>query len=757
MNADDPRIAAWALDEGTPAERAAVEAALAADPALRAEAEAMRAAAGALRDGLAAEPVPALDPAHRGALEAALSGAPAGSAAPPATARFLRVSPEFGAVAATLLLTLGLAIGGVTGAVEFGADAERPRDPAGLFGSRGVPAAGAGNQGDEEFVFVSNFGQSTVTRVRRSELGDGQLSTEIFESPRFSSDHRAVNERLGVAGSGSGGPGGGKGGFTGQQWEAGEYSFGGGGGGGASAFVAPNLILKPGVTVATTGTLPADIVELKRVRLGDVTSVDELKSLGYLSPGESTTESFSPIVENAWVRPLGEAALSTFSIDVDTAAYSIVRRCVMEQNRLPPPGALRIEELVNYFPYAYEGPTGSDPFAVHLDAASCPWQPRHRLVRVVLQGRRVEEAERPAANLVFLLDVSGSMAQPNKLPLVKQSIAMLAGRLTARDRVAMVVYAGSSGLVLPPTPGDRKAEILAALERLGAGGSTNGAAGIEQAYQVAAENFVQGGINRVVLATDGDFNVGVSDPSALVKMIEEKAKSGVFLTALGYGMDNLQDATLEQLADRGNGNYGYVDGLNEARKVLVDQGMGTLHAIAKDVKIQVEFNPARVAAFRLLGYENRVLAAQDFADDRKDAGEIGAGHAVTAFYEVVPAGEPVPGAAVDALRYQRPADFSGSVESLVVKLRWKEPEGDTSTLREVPFVDANLAFDAADPDFRFAASVAAFGMALRGSEHRGSATLGLVRGIAAGALADDPGGWRGEFLALVDRAASLAK
>jgi Ca-activated chloride channel family protein len=392
-----------------------------------------------------------------------------------------------------------------------------------------------------------------------------------------------------------------------------------------------------------------------------------------------------------------------------------------------------------------------------VDAAACPWAPNHRLVRIALKGREVEEALRPAANVVLLLDVSGSMDQPNKLPLLKQSVAMLAERLTARDRIAIVVYAGTEGLALASTPGGDKSIVLGALERLRAGGSTNGGAGIELAYKIAAENFVPGGINRVVLATDGDFNVGVSDPSALVRLIEEKAKTGVFLTALGYGMDNLKDATLEQLADRGNGNYGYIDNLAEARKVLVEQGMSTLHCIAKDVKIQVEVNPARVAGYRLLGYENRMLAAQDFADDQKDAGEIGAGHAVTALYEVVPAGVEVPGAPVDELRYQRPGAFSGNAETLVVKLRWKEPEGTVSTPREFPFTDIGAAFDEAPADFRFAAAVAAFGMTLRDSKCAGSANLEMVIEIAAGALGADPGGYRKEFLDLATKARALRK
>ncbi|HEU4395368.1 MAG TPA: von Willebrand factor type A domain-containing protein, partial [Planctomycetota bacterium] len=493
MTHDDPRVTAWALGEGTAGERAAVEAALAADPALRAEAEALRAAAGALKDGLSAEPVPALDTAHRGALEAALAGTPKVSEHSP---RLLRVSPEFGAVAATLLLTLGLAIGGVTGGMEFGWQTKAGPHSAEWWGTQQIPAAGVVNQGEGEFRV---FDPGTLT----PDAGGGGPGSITAGTGYY------------TGGAGGGGPGGGKGGdsYDGPSFHAQGVGGGGGGAGGnfnhSSTAKPSNLYLGPtgeappaGFTRFTAGGGIAD--QEIWIQTGAVESV---RSIGYLADvpsmgykfdarlGESTTESFSPIVENAFVRPSGDAALSTFSIDVDTAAYSIVRRCLMEQNRLPPPGALRIEELVNYFPYAYEEPAGSDPFAVKVDAASCPWNPKHRLVRVVLQGRRVEEPERPAANLVFLLDVSGSMDQPNKLPLVKQSIAMLAERLTARDRVAMVVYAGASGLALPSTTGDRKAEILAALERLGAGGSTNGAAGIEQAYQVASENFVRGGIN----------------------------------------------------------------------------------------------------------------------------------------------------------------------------------------------------------------------------------------------------------------------
>ncbi len=475
---------------------------------------------------------------------------------------------------------------------------------------------------------------------------------------------------------------------------------------------------------------------------------------------EGNTESFDSIVENPFHRAV-EDPLSTFSVDVDTASYSLVRRFLGEGS-LPPRGAVRIEELLNYFPYDHAPPAeGEVPFAVHVDAASAPWDPDHRLVRVALKGRVFDEARRPAANLVFLVDVSGSMDHPKKLPLVKDALRLLAGRLDGRDRVALVVYAGSSGLVLPSTPGSAAAAITGALDRLEAGGSTNGGAGIELAYRVAVENLVRGGINRVVLATDGDFNVGVTNQSDLVDLVERRAKGGVFLTCLGFGMGNLKDSTLEKLADRGNGNYAYIDSLREAEKVLVEGMGGTLQAIAKDVKIQVEFNPARVAAYRLLGYENRMLKARDFNDDAKDAGEIGAGHCVTALYEVIPAGREAPGPAVDSLRYQEGLRLSPSGEAsgelLTVKLRWKEPDGDASRPMAVPFADGGAPFDAASEDFRFAASVAAFGMVLRESPNRGSASLAMVAEIAAGALGPDEGGYRKEFLSLVEKAAALKK
>ena len=466
-------------------------------------------------------------------------------------------------------------------------------------------------------------------------------------------------------------------------------------------------------------------------------------------------EGYAHIVENALVRAIDQP-LSTFSVDVDTASYANVRR-FLSMGQLPPKDAVRIEEMVNYFGYDYDEPRGPHPFSVTTEVAACPWREGHRLVLIGLQGRRIADADLPPRNLVFLVDVSGSMNQPQKLPLVKASLGLLADTLREQDTVALVVYAGAAGLVLPPTPGDRKAEIRRALDRLEAGGSTAGGAGIELAYKVAGESFVKGGINRVILATDGDFNVGVTSDGELVRLIEEKRKSRVFLSVLGFGMGNYQDAKMEQLADKGDGNYAYIDTLHEARKVLVEQAGGTLVTIAKDVKIQVEFNPARVAAYRLIGYENRVLAAQDFNDDKKDAGEIGAGHSVTALYEIVPAGMEVTAGTVDALKYQQPRLASAQAKSeelMTVKLRYKAPEGDASRLLSVAVRQADDA--APKPRLAFASAVAGFGMLLRESEHKGTLSYAGVRELAGRGTGADPNGYRSEFVKLVAAAEGLA-
>lgn len=496
-------------------------------------------------------------------------------------------------------------------------------------------------------------------------------------------------------------------------------------------------------------------MEIQRVPATYGTTV----TLGLTADPGLDTEAYAYQAETGFVTT-AQNPLSTFAIDVDTASYANVRR-FLNQGRRPPVDAVRIEELLNYFPYRYAPPAGSDPVGVTLEVAAAPWAPGHRLVRIGLKGREIATGERPAANLVFLLDVSGSMHHPNKLPLVQESLRLLVARLRPDDRVAIVTYAGSSGLALPSTLVTRAAEILAAVADLRPGGSTNGAMGIQLAYDIAKANFVNGGINRVILCTDGDFNVGVTSEGELVRLIEEKAKSGVFLTVLGFGMGNLKDATLEQLADKGNGHYGYIDSKREAEKLLVEQVNGTLVTVAKDVKVQVEFNPRVVAAYRLLGYENRRLAKEDFNNDAVDAGELGAGHTVTALYEIVPAGQAGPATGtVDALKYA-PAAEAGptgaeAAEMLTVKVRYKEPTADVSRKLEFPLRDGGQAFTAASADFKFAAAVAGFGQLLRDSPHRGATTWADVAAWARAGLVDDAGGYRGEFLRLVERAAALS-
>jgi len=477
-------------------------------------------------------------------------------------------------------------------------------------------------------------------------------------------------------------------------------------------------------------------------------------------------EGYNNVVDNPFQR-VTDAPLSTFGVDVDTASYANARR-FLTGGQLPPAEAVRIEELINYFPYDYEPPRTRDemPFAVDVAAHPAPWAPEHRLVRVALKGREIESDRRPTANLVFLIDVSGSMSDPNKLPLVQQSMTDMVEQLRRDDRVAIVTYAGEAGIALDSTPGSERGAIIEGIRRLNAGGSTNGAAGILTAYEIARRNFMPGGVNRVILATDGDFNVGVTSDDQLVQVIQAEARTGVFLTVLGFGMGNLQDGKLEQLADKGNGHYAYIDGEREAQKALVDELDATLVTIAKDVKVQVEFNPAQVAGYRLIGYENRAMAAEDFADDTKDGGEIGAGHTVTALYEVVPVDQELPGADGVPLRYQGRSDDDTtrdappargvSGELLVVKLRWKAPDGSASTERDVPFVDRGEGARGADQDWRFAASVAAFGMLLRRSPYSGDADWRMVLDLAEGGLGRDEGGWRREFIDLVRHAQTLS-
>lgn len=469
-------------------------------------------------------------------------------------------------------------------------------------------------------------------------------------------------------------------------------------------------------------------------------------------------EAYAHIAENRF-RSVADHPRSTFSVDVDTASYANVRR-ILGEGRLPPHGAVRVEEMINYFTYAYPAPdpAGDHPFSVSLAATECPWRPGHNLVRIGIRGRDIDRGTRPAGNLVFLLDVSGSMNRQRKLPLLKRAMMMLVDRLRPVDRVAIVVYAGAAGLILDSTAGDRSDAIRAALARLRAGGSTNGGQGIRLAYDVAAAHFIAGGVNRVILCTDGDFNVGTTSEDELVRLIGEKAETGVFLTVLGFGRGNCQDARMEKLADTGNGHYGYVDTIGEARKILVEQLAGTLYTIAKDVKVQVEFNPAAVAAYRLVGYENRLLAKEEFNDDTADAGEIGAGHTVTALYETIPPGAGGARPAVDPLKYQRepgisPAAMGGDM--LTVALRYKRPDAASSTRLAYVLDNRSMPLAHCDADFRFAAAVAAFGMILRESEHVGDYPIDAVLDTARAARGRDPRGYRAGFVRLVETARDL--
>jgi len=468
------------------------------------------------------------------------------------------------------------------------------------------------------------------------------------------------------------------------------------------------------------------------------------------------TEAYDRIDENPF-RSSAVAPLSTFSVDVDRASYANVRR-FLDHGSLPPKDAVRIEELVNYFPYTDAEPARGDvPLRITTEVAAAPWNASHDLVRIALRARDVDMRRAPAANLVFLVDVSGSMQGPGRLPLVKQSLALLVNQLREQDRVAIVVYAGSAGLVLPSTSGGDKQRILAALDGLEAGGSTAGGAGIRLAYDVVRQNFVRGGNNRVILCTDGDFNVGQSSDGALVDLIEQRRTEGAFLTILGFGMGNYKDAKMEKLADAGNGNYGYIDDLLEARKMLVKEMGGTLVTVAKDVKLQVEFNPARVRAYRLLGYEDRLLRDEDFANDAKDAGEVGAGHMVTALYEIVRTDVPLDVTLHEtgALRYQRPAEPTApSDELLHVAMRWKAPDGDRSQLVNHPVAARR---GPPSESMRFASAVAGFGMLLRSSPYAGKLAWPTVIDLARGARGDDRDGYRADFIRLAELAAELSR
>ncbi len=759
---DDPRLTAYALGELEGDERAAMEAALRDDPALQAAVDEIRATVAQLESALATEPMvtEASELSHAAIIAghdpAKLDGGPlakvirfpqlyylVGGLAAAGFAVLLALRPPAGQPGPKSVNEVAQAKDATAKSVKMAvsiADLQAPAtarapvalppvpEPKPMPSAMPVPVADAG-------AYAGLLAQAETARQQVMQERQARIEAFVPSGPGSALGSSATTKATAPR-----------------------------------AELAPMTYAANAPTAAYGGG-PRDIGAMKLSRFGVaanagkddtlqgavITGGVEMKvAAAPANPPAMNTEAYAYRRDNDFVSAAGTPQ-STFAVDVDTAGYANVRRFLRNGQR-PPEDAVRVEELVNNFPYRYAPPTGDVPFAASLEVADAPWAPTHRLVRIGLKGREVSTGSRPAANLVFLIDVSGSMDEPNKLPLVKEALRLLVGRLRPDDRVAIVVYAGESGLALPSTPVAKSAEIVAALDALTPGGTTNGAMGIQLAYDIAKANFVAGGVNRVILCTDGDFNVGVTSEGGLTRLIEEKAKSGVFLTALGFGMGNYKDATLEQLADKGNGNYGYIDTRREAEKLLVEQVNGTLVTIAKDVKVQVEFNPAQVASYRLIGYENRLLRPEDFNNDAVDAGEIGAGHTVTALYEIVPVGQASAAATVDPLKYQNRGAESGdrhSPELLTVSIRYKDPSGEVSRKLEFPLTDHGARFAAASADFKFAAAVAEFGMILRNSPHKGAATLQDVLTWAGAGLDGDAGGYRSEFLDLVRQAATL--
>lgn len=790
LTPDSPELTAFALGELPEAQAAAVAKLVAADPLLQAEVESIRRFTSALAADLALEPVAGLTLEQRGAIASAAAdaAAPVQLAARPRPSRrqdegggwvWIRwlLQPGFGiALAGAAALTLALVVwprlrqqqeetfetlrygGGPAVAMQEAA----PLEPlsADEQGSSGAPAAapltapaaapkiqaGAVRGGDPQSAGAAPSTRGVVPPSPASARAN--LPGQASGSPAIASAPMTRAPGLMPDGAPASTP--------------------------VSAARRPANALAPdnapAVAVAPSATDPALMKRygapaggVGAIEAGQASPVRELRDRGELREEPvrglrpalpPTGETYRAVVENPF-RTVLEARLSTFGLDVDTASYANVRRFLRE-GVVPPANAVRVEEMINYFPYTYPPVRGDHPVAAQVDVAESPWKPGNQLVRVAIKARDVPRAERPAANLVFLVDVSGSMEPENKLPLVKRALRMVVDRMTARDSVAIVTYAGDAGIALKPSNGAEKQPLFAAIDALKAGGSTHGSAGIRLAYALARTNLVRDGVNRVVLCTDGDFNVGVTSQAELLDLIAAEARDGVALTVLGFGMGNYNDATTEILANRGNGTYAYIDSFREAQKVLSAELESTLVTVAKDVKLQVEFNPARVASWRLIGYENRLLADRDFNDDTKDAGDVGAGHTVTALYEIVPVGGGGPG--VDPLRYQAPPAPAGAAhpdEMLYVKIRYKAPGSDTSRLFSLAVKGEPVAWGAAQADFRFAAAVAGFGMLLRDSAHRGAWTLEDVLRAAEGALGEDREGYRAEFVDLVRRAREL--
>jgi Ca-activated chloride channel family protein len=522
-------------------------------------------------------------------------------------------------------------------------------------------------------------------------------------------------------------------------------------------------VLKDAQATAIYGSKGANgvvIVSTKKGKRKKIKEMTKPSNLLYVLPAPlPDAESYQPIVENAFQNPK-DNPLSTFSVDVDAASYSNIRRYI-NNGQLPPKYAVRIEEMINYFNYNLPAPTNNEPVAIHTELSSAPWNPQHRLLRIGLKARVIQNDKLPASNLVFLIDVSGSMASVNRLPLVQSSLKMLVDQLRPQDKVAIVVYAGAAGLALPSTPGNQKTTIKDAIDRLSAGGSTAGGEGLMLAYKTAKQNFLKNGNNRVIMATDGDFNVGASSDQEMEQLIEQERKSGVFLSVLGYGMGNYKDSKMEILADKGNGNHAYIDNITEARKTLVSEFGRTLFTVAKDVKLQLEFNPAKVASYRLIGYENRMLNKEDFNNDLKDAGDMGAGHNVTALYEIIPAGVHDKFTnSVDPLKYQkedRPLTNVVSNDMLTIKFRYKEPNGSESKMSKAIVYDKPVEFSNTSVDFRFATAVAEFGMLLRNSEFKQNAKYEEAISIARAAKGNDNEGYRAEFIKLAESAKLISK
>lgn len=753
LTPDSPELTAYALGALDPDTRARVEAAVASDPALQAEVDAIRACAMQLTDELSREPAPALDERQRERIRAAsrngsgealdleMEGTrkPARRGSSGAWWRDLW-NPAWGlalAGAAAVALTLWLRppTAGEPAQSEAEIAGNGLRYQPGRSDAATVTNAPALAAVETRERKVSADRSAPVRRMesRSVPVDSLQVPTAPLPSPAPVAPQAQVQvSRRTVGGDGA-------------MPQASSSGVGG---------VAPGSVQTPSASVPPLGGSRAMESRGEAPQLYQEPVL--MKRYG-LVPREMST-AVQPPVENPLRSPL-ETPLSTFALDVDTASYAIVRRH-LNAGRRPPADAVRLEEMVNYFTYTHRQPAGDHPIGIETELADSPYTWGNRLVRIALKARDIPRSERPPANLVFLVDVSGSMEPQDRLPLIQRSLRMLTESLTARDRVSLVTYSGEAGVRLPSSSGAEKELIVKAIDTLRSGGSTHGSAGIRLAYEQARAHFNAEGINRVILCTDGDFNVGLTSREALLELIAGEAKTGVYLTVLGFGMDNYKDATTELLADRGNGNYAYIDSFREARKVLSEQLESTLVTVARDVKLQVEFNPARVLSWRLLGYENRALADRDFNDDTKDAGELGAGHTVTALYELVMAGGAGPG--VDPLRYGRATPMAGpsgtgvhTNELLHIKLRYKTPDDDRSRLLQLSVTDVSRTLEQAGDDFRFSAAAAGLAMLLRNSPHKGTLTYDQVLRMAESALGRDPGGYRAEFVDLVQRARQL--